>query len=73
MKTYTYTQRFSAFKNRDTIASVRNMLQTRGLHQYELASLANLLPEFAEEAKSLIPSLDRFSNEELQVGSHLIN
>ena len=37
------------------------------LHKFELAALANLCPDNAEEAKSLIPSLEgRFEDEELQ-------
>lgn len=67
MKTLNYTQRFSRFKNRETIASVRSLLLQKKLHKFELASLANLCPETAEEAKSLIPSLEgRFEDDELQ-------
>ena len=36
-------------------------------HKFELAALANLVPENAEEGKSLIPSLEgRFEDEDLQ-------
>lgn len=67
MKTLNYTQRFSRFKNRDTIASVRTLLLQKKLHKFELASVANLCPETAEEAKALIPSVEgRFEDEELQ-------
>ncbi|XP_046891543.1 DNA-directed RNA polymerase II subunit RPB4 [Hypomesus transpacificus] len=67
MKTLNYTARFSRFKNRETIASVRSLLLQKKLHKFELASLANLCPEAAEEAKALIPSLEgRFEDEELQ-------
>ncbi|NWV86036.1 RPB4 polymerase, partial [Dasyornis broadbenti] len=71
MKTLNYTARFSRFKNRETIASVRrrvgNLLLQKKLHKFELACLANLCPETAEEAKALIPSLEgRFEDEELQ-------
>ena len=47
--------------------AMRSTLESRVLHQFEVASLANHLPESAEEAKSLTPSLDRLNNEELQV------
>ena len=41
-------------------------LTQKKLHKFELAALANLCPETAEEAKSLIPSLEgRFDEEEL--------
>ncbi|NXS79681.1 RPB4 polymerase, partial [Erpornis zantholeuca] len=74
MKTLNYTARFSRFKNRETIASVRRrvgkvrvLLLQKKLHKFELACLANLCPETAEEAKALIPSLEgRFEDEELQ-------
>ncbi|XP_025031125.1 DNA-directed RNA polymerase II subunit RPB4 isoform X2 [Python bivittatus] len=67
MKTLNYTGRFSRFKNRETIASVRSLLLQKKLHKFELACLANLGPETAEEAKALIPSLEgRFEDEELQ-------
>merc|ERR1712071_202179 len=67
MKTLTYCQRFSKFKNRETIASVRNLLMQKKFHRFEVAAIANLCPESAEEAKCLIPSLEgRFEDEELQ-------
>ncbi|CAH2003229.1 unnamed protein product [Acanthoscelides obtectus] len=67
MKTLTYTDRFRKFKNKETISAVRNLLMQKKLHKFELAAIANLCPETAEEAKSLIPSLEgRFEDEELQ-------
>ena len=46
--------------------AVREMLQTKNLHKFEAASLANLCPDNYEEAKALIPSLeDKFDDEEL--------
>jgi len=67
MKTLNYTQRFSRFKNRETIAAVRSLLMQKKLHKFELAQLANLCPDNPEEAKSLIPSLEgRFEDEELR-------
>ncbi|ELU07114.1 hypothetical protein CAPTEDRAFT_220021 [Capitella teleta] len=66
-KTLTHTERFKKFKNRETIASVRSLLMQKKLHKFELAALANLCPETAEEAKALIPSLEgRFEDEALQ-------
>ncbi|KAG8269031.1 DNA-directed RNA polymerase II subunit rpb4 [Homalodisca vitripennis] len=56
MKTLTYTDRFRKFKNKEIIASVRNLLTQKKLHKFELASIANLCPETPEEAKALIPS-----------------
>lgn len=59
-------QRFAKFKNMENIAAVRSLLTKSKIHKFELAALANLCPETAEEAKSLIPSLEgRFDDEEL--------
>ncbi|CAG2122567.1 unnamed protein product, partial [Medioppia subpectinata] len=58
MKTLSYCQRFSRYKNRETIAAVRALLTQKKLHKYELAQLANLCPETPDEAKALIPSLE---------------
>lgn len=44
------------------------MLIQKKLHKFEVASLANLCPEAAEEAKALLPSLEgRFEDEELRI------
>ncbi|VDK36120.1 unnamed protein product [Taenia asiatica] len=67
-KTYNYATQFSKFSNRETIESVRNLLVQKHFHNFELAAIANLLPDTAEEARVLIPSLEgpRFPDEELQ-------
>jgi DNA-directed RNA polymerase II subunit RPB4 len=67
LKTYNYTENFRKFKNKETIASIRNLLTQKKLHKFELAALGNLCPEAPEEAKALIPSLEgRFEDEELR-------
>ncbi|KAK2176169.1 hypothetical protein NP493_677g00046 [Ridgeia piscesae] len=67
VKTLNYTSRFTKFKNKETIGAVRSLLMQKKLHKFELASLANLCPETAEEAKALIPSLEgRFEDDEMQ-------
>jgi hypothetical protein len=40
-------------------------LKKRNLAEFELASLANLLPETAEEAATLVPTLKKLSEDEL--------
>ncbi|XP_053680307.1 DNA-directed RNA polymerase II subunit Rpb4 [Anopheles ziemanni] len=66
-KTYTYTNEFRKFRNKETIASVRSLLMQKKLHKFELAALGNLCPASPEEAKALIPSLEgRFEDDELQ-------
>ena len=52
-KTLDYCKRFSKFKNHETIVNVRTMLMQKRLHKFELAALANLCPESADEAKGL--------------------
>ena len=67
VKTFSYTDIFRKFKNKETIAAVRSLLMQKKLHKFELAALGNLCPEAPEEAKALIPSLDgRFEDEELR-------
>lgn len=52
--------------NREQISAVRRMLQTKKLHKFELAQLANLCPDSAEEARTFIPSLENnYQDEEL--------
>ncbi|KAF5398998.1 hypothetical protein EG68_12541 [Paragonimus skrjabini miyazakii] len=67
-KTLNYATQFSKFNNRETIESVRSLLSQKRFHGFELAAIANLLPDSAEECKALIPSLDssRFTEEDLQ-------
>uniref|UniRef100_A0A0N4ZU40 RPOL4c domain-containing protein n=1 Tax=Parastrongyloides trichosuri TaxID=131310 RepID=A0A0N4ZU40_PARTI len=59
LKTLEYTRRLARFKNREAIRAVRVLFGQKAdiMHKFEIAQLANLLPETAEEAKSLIPSL----------------
>lgn len=66
-KTHAYCERFSKYRNRETIGYVRKLLsQKKNLTKFELAQLANLCPETPEEAKALIPSLEgRFQDDEL--------
>ncbi|VDP21466.1 unnamed protein product [Soboliphyme baturini] len=60
MKTFDYTQEIGKFKNRDTIRALRQLLSAKNLHKFEIAQLANLCPETAEEAKALIPRYELY-------------
>eukprot|EP00761_Pharyngomonas_kirbyi_P013610 gb/GECH01013639.1/.p1 GENE.gb/GECH01013639.1/~~gb/GECH01013639.1/.p1 ORF type:complete len:127 (+),score=30.59 gb/GECH01013639.1/:1-381(+) len=66
-KMLAYVQRFSKYKNTESVKHVRQLLadEKLNLSQSEQAMLANLAPEEAEEAKHLIPSLQRTSDSEL--------
>ncbi|KAI6174601.1 RPOL4c domain-containing protein [Aphelenchoides bicaudatus] len=68
VSTLNYTQRFSKFKKREMIRAVRGIFTGRNqLHKFEVAQLANLCPESAEEAKALIPSLEnKVEDDELE-------
>eukprot|EP01113_Clastostelium_recurvatum_P034003 TRINITY_DN4560_c0_g1_i2.p1 TRINITY_DN4560_c0_g1~~TRINITY_DN4560_c0_g1_i2.p1 ORF type:complete len:142 (+),score=19.14 TRINITY_DN4560_c0_g1_i2:46-471(+) len=66
-KTLGYVDRFSRFKNKTALKQVRGMLSRQGLAEYEAAAIGNLLPETAEEAKALIPSLQRMTDDDLQI------
>ncbi|KAK4534819.1 hypothetical protein CDCA_CDCA03G0844 [Cyanidium caldarium] len=53
-----YVERFDAFKTPEAAKAVRARLERHSeLHAFERAQLANLLPETAAEAKTVIPSL----------------
>eukprot|EP00741_Cyanophora_paradoxa_P021649 tig00000241_g20895.t1 len=69
-KTLAYTKRFSRIKNQQAVSELRSMLEGRHsgdkkLEPFQLVSLVNLCPETAEEARALIPTLDRFDDAEL--------
>eukprot|EP01134_Creolimax_fragrantissima_P002695 CFRG2695T1 len=65
-QTRTYCARFSTFKNKEAVASVRQLLDRKeNLVEFEKASLANLTPKEEGEAKYLVGSLDRIKGEEL--------
>ena len=63
--TFDYCSRFSKFSNKQTAKQVRQLFQDN-LHDFEMAQLANLCCQTSEEAKSLIPSLEKVNDEELQ-------
>lgn len=67
VKTLEHCRQFNRLgDNRERIQAVRRMLQTKKLHKFELAQLANLCPDSAEEARTFIPSLENnFQDEEL--------
>ncbi|KAF2146587.1 uncharacterized protein K452DRAFT_67900 [Aplosporella prunicola CBS 121167] len=66
-KMRTYLDVFSRFKERDDCDSIDNLLRTRNdLAGFERSQLGTLCCETADEAKTLIPSLqDKISDEDL--------
>jgi len=66
-KTEDYVEMFSRFHNSEAIGACREILRKDpDLKQYEIAQLANLCPDEAEEGKSLIPSLKHKDEDLLQ-------
>lgn len=67
LKTLEHCKTFNRLgDNKEKIFAVRRILQTKKLHKFELAQLANLCPDSAEEARTFIPSLENnFQDEEL--------
>eukprot|EP01135_Chromosphaera_perkinsii_P000641 Nk52_evm8s147 gene=Nk52_evmTU8s147 len=66
-QTFDYVKTVSKYRNKESVRELRNLLIKKNFHEYEIAALANLCPDTAEEAKALIPSLDvRFEDDDLQ-------
>eukprot|EP01027_Heterolobosea_sp_BB2_P006083 GEZU01009227.1.p1 GENE.GEZU01009227.1~~GEZU01009227.1.p1 ORF type:complete len:139 (+),score=26.85 GEZU01009227.1:81-497(+) len=65
-KTYAYVQRFGKYKSHEIVDSIRDLLERNNLQEFEIAALCNLSPETTEEAKALLPSLNRFPDADLQ-------
>nr|BAN65372.1 RNA polymerase Rpb4 family protein [Babesia bovis] len=61
-----YASRFAILKFRSAIVDIRTTIEREGsLHEFEMASVVNLLPKSVDEAKSLIPSLWRIPDERI--------
>ncbi|KAH9891528.1 RNA polymerase Rpb4 [Xylariomycetidae sp. FL2044] len=67
-KTIDYLDAFSRFKKKENVEAVERLLSAhKEFHRFERAQLGSLCCETAEEAKTLIPSLqDKISDEDLQ-------
>ncbi|RYP07048.1 hypothetical protein DL768_007143 [Monosporascus sp. mg162] len=67
-KTIDYLDAFSRFKKKENVEAVERLLSAhKEFHKFERAQLGSLCCETAEEAKTLIPSLqDKISDEDLQ-------
>jgi DNA-directed RNA polymerase subunit F len=57
----------SKFQHSESVKQCRQVLAGTPLESFEIAQLANLLPQTAEEAKTLVPSIQgRIEDDELQ-------
>lgn len=65
-KSLEYAEKFGNIETQDAIAIRTQLSQVPGIHPFEVAQIASLLPKDAEEAKAIIPSLkDRYEDDEL--------
>ncbi|KAJ3190964.1 RNA polymerase B [Irineochytrium annulatum] len=59
-KTMDYCEKFSRFNDKQTIKEIRQLFpEDQNFHQYEMAQLANLCCDSPEEARAMIPSLNK--------------
>mmetsp|Transcript_18708 Transcript_18708/g.52574 ORF Transcript_18708/g.52574 Transcript_18708/m.52574 type:complete len:141 (+) Transcript_18708:108-530(+) len=56
-KTKDYAEQFAQTRNEEAVRDMRRVLTERGCHHYEIPIIMNLMPETAEEAIKLLPSL----------------
>ncbi|CAO3667627.1 unnamed protein product [Rhizopus stolonifer] len=67
-KTLEYVRNFSRYNTIDSVREVRQVMQKGTMTHYEVAQMANLCCEEAEEAKALIPSVSlKYDDDEIQV------
>lgn len=59
MKAAEYSNRFASNKNKETMEKMRSLLAEAGLSDEEVALVASLAPTTVDEARQLIPSLER--------------
>jgi len=53
----TYVDRFNFYSGQENVKKVRELLERRDLHNFEVAAIANLHPSSEDEAKGLVKSL----------------
>ncbi|GFH15127.1 RPOL4c domain-containing protein, partial [Haematococcus lacustris] len=58
-KTKEYVARFANCQNKEMLRAMRLMLQNHNVKAYEAAILGNLMPDSADEAFAVLPSLKR--------------
>lgn len=65
--TMEYLTNFSRFRDQETVSAVIQLLKSVGLHPFEVAQLGTLACDTADEAKTLIPSLNnKISDDDLE-------
>ncbi|CAG9331311.1 unnamed protein product [Blepharisma stoltei] len=61
---FAYVKRYDRFPDIQVSDQAKNMLQEHHFQDAEIAMLMNLCPHSAEEARSLIPELNRIESDE---------
>lgn len=63
---YEYACTFAQISNRQSIFDLRSTLENhRKITEIEMASIVNLMPRMVDEAKAVIPSLNRLTDDEV--------
>ncbi|EED44066.1 hypothetical protein EBI_25980 [Enterocytozoon bieneusi H348] len=62
LQTYEYVEKFCKINDKYIIDELRIFLEDLGINDEENASVINLLPKNIEEARLLIPSLEKYPN-----------
>ena len=73
-KALAYCKRYANCSNQQQAAAMRDLCESAGLADFETAALANIMPQNADEARTLVPSLaargedgnERFSEEQIE-------
>uniref|UniRef100_A0A7S0EA73 RNA polymerase Rpb4/RPC9 core domain-containing protein n=1 Tax=Hanusia phi TaxID=3032 RepID=A0A7S0EA73_9CRYP len=65
--TTSYVSTFGRFQDKTSIATCKQELVELGCHTFEAACFGNLQPANADEAKRLIPSLTRFTDDAVEM------
>ena len=63
--TLNYSETCARIGSRGQAETLRNVLSRAGLNEIEVTGVGSLFPQSTDEAKILIPTLCRFSEEEL--------
>ncbi len=65
-KTHQYVSTISKLHNIETIKQVKSLFPPKQFERFEIAQIVNLGCETAEEIRTLVPSLNRLDEEEVQ-------
>ncbi|KAG8631233.1 hypothetical protein KVT40_000373 [Elsinoe batatas] len=68
LKVQEYLEMFARYKQQERVQALEQVFDNTALHKFERSQLGSLCPDTADEAKTLIPSLEgKISEEELNV------